>query len=74
LTHRLDRRRPPAWTKLFSSAAAAVATALEDSATREDVSTCTRLVDQLAGTCSAIVDDARSLTIDRLNGLLLRLA
>ena len=26
------------------------------------------------GTCSAIVDDARSLTIDRLNGLLLRLA
>jgi PAS domain S-box-containing protein len=51
----------------FSSTAGAVAVALEDAASREDLDSCSSLVDRLESMCSDLIEDTRVLEIGALS-------
>jgi two-component system sensor histidine kinase/response regulator len=50
----------------FSTIAGALASTLEDSAVREDLESCTALVERLDGVCAELLEDTRTLTVDAL--------
>ena len=51
----------------FSTVAGALASTLEDSATQQDLESCTELVGQLEAMCAELLEDTRALTIDQLS-------
>jgi hypothetical protein len=51
----------------FSTIAGAVALTIEESALREDIDSCSELVERLESMCSELLNDTRTLTIDELS-------
>ncbi|MDF2692942.1 MAG: hypothetical protein K0S65_1325 [Labilithrix sp.] len=51
----------------FSTIAGALASTLEDAATRDDLESCTELVSRLETMCAELLEDTRGLTLDALS-------